>query len=230
MFSYHFHFNVLPTFHALHESAGVSYEATKRTFEQRRRDARARCFDDDPLRSRVAQTFFVDEDIQKLYSLDCIVTVCDAKHLIMRLDDEKPEGVENEAVEQLAFADRVLLNKIDLVPDEKDLALIEARIRTINAEVPILRCTKSQVDWKAMGVELVIDCTGKFLKTEALRPYLDVCGVKRVVTRQGCARECGFVPLPPLCVRATVYIRWHYYCDTYHKTVRGAALRRCGKR
>ena len=39
----------------------------------------------------------------------------------------------------------------------------------------------TQVDWKAMGVELVIDCTGKFLKTEALRPYLDVCGVKRVV-------------------------------------------------
>ena len=60
------------------------------------RDARARCVDDDPLRSRVAQTFFVDEDIQKLYSLDCIVTVCDAKHFIMRLDDEKPEGVENE--------------------------------------------------------------------------------------------------------------------------------------
>ena len=39
----------------------------------------------------------VDEDIQKLYSLDCIVTVCDAKHIEQRLDDEKPEGVENEA-------------------------------------------------------------------------------------------------------------------------------------
>jgi G3E family GTPase len=98
----------------------------------------------------VAQTFFVDEDIQKLYSLDCIVTVCDAKHLIMRLDDEKPEGVENEAVEQLAFADRVLLNKIDLVPDEKDLALIEARIRTINPEVKIIRTEQSKVDWRAV--------------------------------------------------------------------------------
>ena len=37
------------------------------------------------------------------------------------------------------------------------------------------------VDWKGMGVELGIDCTGKFLTTEKLRPYLDVCGVKRVV-------------------------------------------------
>ena len=98
----------------------------------------------------VAQTFFVDDDIKELYTLDCIVTVCDAKHLIMRLDDEKPEGVENEAVEQLAFADRVLLNKIDLVPDEKDLALIEARIRTINPEVKIIRTEQSKVDWRAV--------------------------------------------------------------------------------
>jgi len=44
----------------------------------------------------VAQTFFVDEDIEKLYCLDAIVTVVDAKHLVQRLDDEKPEGVENE--------------------------------------------------------------------------------------------------------------------------------------
>jgi glyceraldehyde 3-phosphate dehydrogenase len=39
----------------------------------------------------------------------------------------------------------------------------------------------TEVDWKGMGVELVIDCTGKFLTVEKLRPYLDVCGVKRVV-------------------------------------------------
>ena len=45
------------------------------------------------------------------------------KHLIMRLDDEKPEDVENEAQQQLAFADVVLLNKIDLVPEEPELQL-----------------------------------------------------------------------------------------------------------
>ena len=39
----------------------------------------------------------------------------------------------------------------------------------------------TKVDWAAMGVELVVDCTGKFLKTADLRPYIDVCGVKRVV-------------------------------------------------
>ena len=36
----------------------------------------------------------------------------DAKHIMQHLDEEKPEGVENEAVEQLAFADRILLNKV----------------------------------------------------------------------------------------------------------------------
>ena len=39
----------------------------------------------------------------------------------------------------------------------------------------------TQVDWAAKGVELVIDCTGKFLTVAALQPYLDTCGVKRVV-------------------------------------------------
>ena len=98
----------------------------------------------------MAQTFFVDEDIARLYSLDCIAAVCDAKNLVERLDDEKPEGVENEAVEQIAFADKVLLNKIDLVPEEEALAAIEARIRAINSDVPIMRCTNSQVDWKEL--------------------------------------------------------------------------------
>ena len=66
--------------------------------------------------------------LQAKLRLDAILTVVDAKHLVQHLDDDKPEGVENEAVEQLAFADRVLLNKIDLV-DDAELAAVERRIR-----------------------------------------------------------------------------------------------------
>ena len=55
----------------------------------------------------VIQTFFVDEDIQQMYKLDSVITVVDAKHIIPRLDEKKPEGVENEAEEQVVFADRV---------------------------------------------------------------------------------------------------------------------------
>merc|ERR1719444_331424 len=63
----------------------------------------------------VAQTFFVDEEVQKLYKLDGIITVCDAVHLVRHLDKEVAEGAENESVEQLAFADKVILNKCDLI-------------------------------------------------------------------------------------------------------------------
>merc|ERR1719205_159213 len=72
----------------------------------------------------VAQTFFADDFVQQHMRLDGILTLVDAKHLIMHLDEEKPEGVENEAVEQIAFADRILLNKCDLVSEE-ELAEVE---------------------------------------------------------------------------------------------------------
>eukprot|EP00752_Nemacystus_decipiens_P007944 g7097.t1 len=63
----------------------------------------------------VAQTFFVDGDVQKNYRLDGIVTVVDAAHVEQHLDEKKPEGACNESLEQMAFADRIILNKVDLV-------------------------------------------------------------------------------------------------------------------
>ncbi len=117
----------------------------------------------------VAQTFLIDDDIQKMYCLDAIVTVVDAKHLEARLDDEKPEDVENEAQEQLAFADIVLLNKIDLVPEEDELKKIEGRIREFNPNAGIIRCCQSKVDWhKLLGVSAfdlkrVLDFEPEFL-------------------------------------------------------------------
>ena len=79
----------------------------------------------------VAQTFFVDERVTNRYKLDGIITVVDAKHIIPRIEEEKPEDVENEAVEQLAFADRILLNKIDLVSDT-EIQEVERKIKSIN--------------------------------------------------------------------------------------------------
>ena len=120
----------------------------------------------------VAQTFFVDEEIQKMYKLDGICTVVDAKHILQHLEEEKPEGVENEAVEQLAFADRVLLNKTDLVPDEKELEMIEGKIRKINTQVPIFRCQNSSVDPQnllnldAFSLDRVLQMDPEFLDTE----------------------------------------------------------------
>jgi G3E family GTPase len=86
----------------------------------------------------VAQTFFLDDDLQDRARLDAIVTVVDAKHLLARLEDC------HEAEEQVAFGDVIVLNKIDLVTAE-ELQAVEARIRTINRSARILRAQKADV-------------------------------------------------------------------------------------
>jgi len=55
----------------------------------------------------VAQTFFVDEELADVCFLDAIVTVVDASHIEMQLGSRPaPRGSENEAEEQLAFAEQ----------------------------------------------------------------------------------------------------------------------------
>ena len=66
----------------------------------------------------VAQTFFVDDITKEFFELDGIVTLVDAKHIEQHLDAEKPEGAENESEEQVAFADRLVVNKIDGVGED----------------------------------------------------------------------------------------------------------------
>jgi len=93
----------------------------------------------------VAQTFLKHERIRAFARLDGIVTLVDAKHVERHLDAVKPEGVVNEAVAQVAFADRLLLNKTDLVSEAEELDRIEARLRGINGFAPIQRCAHSDV-------------------------------------------------------------------------------------
>jgi G3E family GTPase len=93
----------------------------------------------------VAQTFFVDNEMATQLRLDAIVTLVDAKHILAHLDEVKPDGVENEAVEQVAFADRIVVNKIDLV-DRGTLVRVEERLRSINAVALIVHSTHARVD------------------------------------------------------------------------------------
>ena len=86
----------------------------------------------------VAQTFFVDEGVRAKTRLDAIVTVVDAKNLPARLADSA------EAEAQIAFADVIVLNKLDLVSGgEADE--VERRIRAINPAVRIIRSTRADV-------------------------------------------------------------------------------------
>jgi len=80
----------------------------------------------------VAQTFFTDEEMREKFRIDAIVTVVDAKHILEHL------GREDEAQQQVAFADVILLNKADLVAPA-DLNALEARLRGINAVAKLHR-------------------------------------------------------------------------------------------
>jgi len=97
----------------------------------------------------VAQTFFVDDKISERYELDGIITVVDAKNIIQHVEEEKPEGIENESVEQIAFADKILLNKTDLV-DENELRNVESQIKSINSFAPIFKTEHGVIDPKEL--------------------------------------------------------------------------------
>jgi len=122
----------------------------------------------------VAQSFFVEESIASKFQIDAILTVVDAKHIVQHLDEKKPEGVENEAVEQVAFADRILLNKTDLVPDEKDLVQVEKRIKEHNQYAQIIRTQFKKeapkmdqiLGLEAFNLDRVVEMDENFLKDE----------------------------------------------------------------
>ena len=135
----------------------------------------------------VAQTFFVEPKVSAFARLDGIITLVDAKHIEQHLDEIKPEGAENEAVEQVAFADRILLNKTDLVT-EAEMVRVEARLKGINAFAPIIRSQKSQVSVeqvlgiKAFDLKKTLEMDPEFLDTEAEHEHDDSVSSLSIVT------------------------------------------------
>lgn len=113
----------------------------------------------------VAQTFFVDEDVQKNARLDAVVTVADAKWLSDRLKDAP------EAKNQIAFADVIVLNKTDLVT-KGELAEVEARIRAINPYAKLHRTERCSValadvlDRGAFDLDRILDIEPAFLEAD----------------------------------------------------------------
>ncbi|WP_322922204.1 GTP-binding protein [Paenibacillus campi] len=87
----------------------------------------------------VIQTFLAEELLEQFFRLDAVVTLVDARHAHLHLD----QGLEAQA--QIAFADVLLLNKADLVTAE-ELALLEARLRHINVSAPIYPTCQSAID------------------------------------------------------------------------------------
>ena len=86
------------------------------------------------------------------YFIDSIVCLADAKHIQIHLDEKKPEGAVNEALQQVAFADKILLNKVDLVTEEEKTSLKE-RLMKINKFAQIIETEKSRAPLgKILGI------------------------------------------------------------------------------
>jgi G3E family GTPase len=113
----------------------------------------------------VAQTFFVDDEMQAKLRLDGIVTLVDAKHVWQHIDSSK------EVKEQIAFADVLVLNKTDLVSAE-ELMQLESRVRSMNAAAKVYRTQNAAIDIDRVlsvggfNLERAIEVDPKFMEPE----------------------------------------------------------------
>ena len=110
----------------------------------------------------VAQTFFMDDEVQAKTTIDGIVTLVDAKHVLLHWD-------AHEVQEQIAFADVILLNKTDLVTTA-ELEKLERLIKKMNATAKIYRTKNADVNLehvlnvKGFDLDRVLEHEPDFLK------------------------------------------------------------------
>ena len=119
----------------------------------------------------VAFTFFINPEIADAFRIDSILCLADAKHIGIHLEEEKPNGAVNEAVQQVAFADRILLNKIDLV-SKAELEEVVDTVKSINAVAEVIKTTNSVIDLdrvlgvNSFSVEKTLEVDPDFLDDE----------------------------------------------------------------
>jgi len=113
----------------------------------------------------VAQTFFMDDEIAESYLLDSILTLVDAKHAAVQLNDRQ------EARRQVGFADQIFISKTDLVlPAEVD-ALMH-RLKHMNPRAPQKAVHFGDValsevfDLRGFNLNAKLDIDPDFLKEE----------------------------------------------------------------
>jgi len=83
------------------------------------------------------RTFLVEADIAVFYRMDSVVGMADAASLQRVLN-------ESSAIEQLALADLILLNKVDLV-EAPAVEKAAQQIHAINPAAPLVRCANADV-------------------------------------------------------------------------------------
>lgn len=126
----------------------------------------------------VAQTFFIDEELRERYLLDGIITLVDAAHADIHLQ-------QTIAQAQIGFADRLLVSKRDLVDDATFDALCE-RLTRINRRAPIRVVEHGRIDLAELldvrGFNLNADLGGG-LKLRPVQPMKTADRISSLVLR-----------------------------------------------
>jgi len=119
----------------------------------------------------IIQTFYQEPNVAMSLKLDGILTVIDSKNVLKHIDEVSAAGEVNECVEQVSFADRILLNKMDLVTGA-EAQIVKDKIRSINSFAKIIPTTQSKVDLskilniRAFSLEKLLEKDSDFLKED----------------------------------------------------------------
>ncbi len=114
----------------------------------------------------VAQSFWVDDGVRVKYELDGIVTLVDSKHIVNHLDENT-----DEVLAQVAFADRIILNKVDLVEDG-ELNRLKIRLKGVNKMAGFYEATMGEapipelLDIGGFNLDRALEMKPNFLEPE----------------------------------------------------------------
>ena len=159
----------------------------------------------------VCQTFFMDDDIAEYYRLDAVVTVVDAKHGMVTLDEQ------SEAQKQVGFADRILISKRDLV-NEADYEALRNRLVHMNPRAPITPVNFGEVDLKSIidisgfNLNSILDIDPDFLADEHPTPPITmltgmttatIMAMATITTIMSTTASAGRIAIMPITIITT---------------------------
>ncbi|MCJ1225767.1 hypothetical protein MMC12_002416 [Toensbergia leucococca] len=100
----------------------------------------------------IAPLFWVDDGLGSSIYLDGIVTLVDAKNILLSLDEEPPEGEDVEGLHmtiahlQISHADVLIINKSDVVTPQQLEAVVQ-RVQSVNGLAKIHKTSYGQIPY-----------------------------------------------------------------------------------
>nr|ACO14691.1 COBW domain-containing protein 2 [Caligus clemensi] len=100
--------------------------------------------------SPIASIFWMDDELGSDLYLDSIITLFDGKYGLSAL--EKQDSSEKVFIKQIACADVILLNKVDLLAGPSEQERVQGQLQAINGSSRIIPTSRGKVD-----LDLILD-------------------------------------------------------------------------